>query len=168
MNAEMLPAALLFFLLAPLCAYAQQGASAAHPLIGTWKLVSVTRDAIPSGEKAGLMGPNPIGYITYGSDGRMMVLIVRSGRKAPRDAAATEAEAAALFKSMTAYAGKYSVQGDRVVHEVDISWNEPWTKTKQTRFFKLEGKHLHLTTPPSRDPVDGAYSTRTIVWERIE
>ncbi len=140
----------------------------ANPLIGTWRLVSVTREAIPSGEKTDMFGPNPIGYISYGADGRMLVVMVRSDRKAPRDLVATEAEGAALFKSMVAYGGRYSVQGDRVVHEVDISWNESWTNTKQTRFIKLDGDRLLLTTPQDRDPVDGVHSTRTIAWEKVK
>ncbi len=139
-----------------------------NPLIGTWKLVSVTREAIPSGENTDLMGPNPVGYLTYAPDGRMMVIMVRSDRKAPRDSVATEAEGAALFKGMVAYGGRYSVQGDRVVHEVDISWNEAWTNTKQTRLVKLEGDRLLLTTPPSEDPVDGVHSTRTVAWEKVK
>ncbi len=140
----------------------------ANLLIGTWRLVSVSREAIPSGEKTDLMGPNPFGYLTYGPDGRMMVIMVRSHRVAPRDAVATEAEGAALFKSMVAYGGTYSLQADRVMHEVDISWNVSWTNTKQTRFIKLEGDRLLLTTPQDRDPVDGLYSRRTIVWEKIK
>lgn len=145
----------------------QQGSSSPNPLIGTWKLVSATREAIPSGEKTDILGPNPIGYISYAPDGRMMVLIVRSNRTAPRDSVATEPEGAALFRSMIAYGGTYSLRGDRVVHDVDISWNESWTKSQQTRVLKLEGKRLTLTTSASKDPVDGIYSTRTLLWEKI-
>jgi hypothetical protein len=52
-------------------------------LLGTWRLVSVLREDLQTGVKADFFGPDPIGYITYSADRRMMVVIVRSrGRRA--------------------------------------------------------------------------------------
>src|SRR4051812_7559162 len=44
----------------------------ATALLGTWKMVSWTREVVGTGETSGAMGPNPIGYIAYHADGRMM------------------------------------------------------------------------------------------------
>src|SRR5258708_3338971 len=66
--------------LAALLSLANQAASAdpvPAQLIGTWRLVSNTLEEIPSGTRTDLFGPNPIGYIMYGADGRMMILQVR-------------------------------------------------------------------------------------------
>ena len=72
-------------------------------LIGTWKLIAAVREEISSGTKTEFLGPNPVGYINYGADGRMLVLTVGSGRRKPAGPKATSAEVEALFRSMTSY-----------------------------------------------------------------
>src|ERR1700722_11550875 len=72
--------------------------------LGTWKLVSYVRRDIPSGAKSDVMGPHPQGYINYCRDARMIVIIVGSNRKKPTATGVTPIEAAALLKSMLAYA----------------------------------------------------------------
>jgi hypothetical protein len=135
-------------------------------LIGTWRLVSVTRHDLATGAKADYIGPDPVGYINYSADRRMMVVIARSGRKKPAGAAATAAEADALMKSFVSYAGTYSIRGNEITHHVQASWNESWRGTDQTRLWRYDGARLHLDTPPSPDPVDGTVSVRSMVWER--
>ena len=146
---------------------AQQEEATRAKLLGTWKLVSVSSEEVPSGVKTPLLGSNPSGYINYGSDGRMMVLIVRGDRKKPEGNLATPSEGHALFKSMTAYAGTFNINGDKLTHNVDISWNETWTGTPQSRLLKFEGNHLILSTPLSPDPVNGKMSIRSLVWEKM-
>src|SRR4051812_48862829 len=51
-----------------------------HRLLGTWRLVSVIREEVPSGAKIDLLGPDPKGFPTYLADGRMMVMVVRGDR----------------------------------------------------------------------------------------
>jgi hypothetical protein len=136
-------------------------------LLGTWKLVSVSNEDIPSGAKADFFGPNPIGYLNYGADGRMMVVVVRSDRPKPQGAKVTTEEADALFKSMVSYAGTFSIDGDEVIHRVEISWNETWTGTEQRRIFRFDNDRLWLSTRPSPDPVSGKLSVRSMVWEKL-
>jgi len=136
-------------------------------LIGTWKLVSVSREEIPSGAHSDIFGPDPIGYINYGADGRMMVVIVRSDRPRPHDADVTAAEAQALIKSMVSYAGTFSIDGDEIIHRVEIAWNESWSGTQQRRRFRFEQGRLLLSTPPSPDPIDGKLSVRNMVWKKL-
>jgi hypothetical protein len=136
-------------------------------LLGTWKLVAAVREDIPSGTKTDLLGANPTGYINYAPDGRMMVLNVGSARRKPAGANATPAEAEALFRSMTSYAGTYSVDGNEITHHVDVSWNESWTGTRQKRFARFEGDRVYLSTPPSPDPLTGTMSVRTMTWEKV-
>jgi hypothetical protein len=115
-----------------------------HKLIGTWKLVSYIREEIPSGRTSDVMGPHPSGYLVYGADGRMMVIFVHSDRKKPIGAVANQAESEELMKGLVSYMGMYAVKGDSIVHHVDVSWNEAWTGTDQTRFYKFEGDRLSL------------------------
>jgi len=145
----------------------QLNPSARH-LLGTWSLVSVIREEIPSGATIDLMGPNPKGFITYSADGRMVAILARGDRKMPAANTATAAEAENLFRSVISYAGTYTIAGNEVTHHVDISWNESWTGTKQVRIFKFEGNKVSLSTPVSPDPFDGQMSIRSLVWEKVK
>ena len=69
-----------------------------------------------------------------------------------------------LHKYMVAYSGRYPVEAEKVVHHVDISWNESWTGTDQVRVFKLEGDKLTITAPV--DAINGLESTSVLIWER--
>jgi Lipocalin-like domain len=137
-------------------------------LIGTWKLISAVREELPSGVKVDQLGANPVGYINYASDGRMIAIIARSDRKKPAGARPTQGEAEALLTSMVSYAGAYTVAGNEVTHHVDVSWNESWTGTEQTRLFEFDAERLRLSTRPSPDPLDGRMSVRRMVWERVK
>jgi hypothetical protein len=138
--------------------------------LGTWKLVSYVREEIPSGAKSDVMGAHPSGYINYGRDGRMIVLIVGSDRKKPVGPVATPEEAEALIRSMLAYAGAYTVDSEAktVTHDIDVSWDESRTGESQLRTYKLDGDRLTLTTPPSNDPASGKNTVRTLIWERLK
>ena len=136
-------------------------------LIGTWKLIAAEREEIASGTKTDFLGPNPIGYINYAPDGRMMVLNVGSSRRKPIGASATSQEAEALFRSMTSYGGTYAIDGNEITHRVDISWNQAWTGTEQKRLARFEGNRAYLSTPPSLDPITGVMSVRTMTWEKL-
>ena len=74
-------------------------------LIGTWKLLEAVNEDLSTHEKTDIYKAGAVGLITYGADGRMMAIVVSSGRKKPGGDVATAPEAEALFRSMTAYAG---------------------------------------------------------------
>jgi len=92
--------------------------SARQHLLGTWKLITAVREEISSGTKTEFLGPNPVGYINYGADGRMLVLTVASGRGKPAGPKATSVEVEALFRSMTSYGGTYTIDGNEITHHV--------------------------------------------------
>jgi len=153
-----------------LSAQTDQANSIRQAILGTWKLVSYVREELPSGTKSDVMGAHPSGYINYGRDGRMMVIIVGSNRNKPAGAVATPDEAEALIRSMLAYAGTYSIdsQAKTVTHHIDISWDQSRTGTDQVRSYKLEGNRVTLTTEPSTDPATGNKTVRTLIWERLQ
>jgi hypothetical protein len=138
-------------------------------LLGTWKLVSIVAEDLSTGHKTDLWGTDPKGYITYGADGRMMVINVRNDREPPAAEVPTPGEAVDLYRGMLAYGGHYTIDGDEITHHVDISWNEAWTGTSQKRLFRFESDdRVHLSTRPSPDPVHGHMSTRTMTWEKMK
>src|SRR5579859_1109298 len=106
-------------------------------LIGNWKLVSwqVIVDNEPPQD---VFGSHPKGYLVLTREGRSIVVTTAEGRKS----GTSEAERAALQRSMLAYSGKYRVERDDFITVVDVSWNEEWNGTEQRRHFKLEGDRL--------------------------
>ncbi len=137
-------------------------------LWGTWRLVSFTRTITATGETSDVFGKEPHGYITYGPDGRMMALLVKSGRPRPDDVEKmTDAQRAELFRTMVAYAGSYTVEGDAVIHHIDVSANQNWTGSSQLRHVKFEGDRLILTTAPGPSSFDGKVGVGTLTFERV-
>ena len=136
-------------------------------LLGTWRILSWKRHGIASGEESDALGPDPLGYVNYSPDGRVMVFVLRSGRLRPESNPPSAAEKLALFDSMFAYVGTYEVYEDRVVHTLDGSWNELWTGTTQTRFLNFEGEKLVYTTPEMLDPMVGSLCTYRVVFGKV-
>lgn len=48
----------------------------------------------------------------------------------PRSDHRTDEEQISLYESIFAYAGTYTVEGEKVTHRVDIWWNQYFTGTK--------------------------------------
>ena len=143
--------------------------AAQEVLEGTWKLVSSTRTNTTTGATTDSFGPNPLGYITYGKDGRMMVLITRSDRPKPDSTdKMTDEQRSRLFSSMLAYSGTYKFDGETIEHHIDGSWNQVWTGTTQIRNVKKDGDRLIYTTQPGLSPIDGSMGFATVVWEKIK
>jgi hypothetical protein len=138
-----------------------------NPFIGTWTLRGTERKTLDNGETTPLWGVHPSGTLIYTAGGRMSALVLAENRKAPAAPMPTETEALSLFKSMVAYAGRYTVESDRVIHHVEQSWNQAWTGTDVVRFYRFDGNRLALTTAPAPNPRDGKLSVSTLVWERL-
>lgn len=133
----------------------------AEVLVGNWKLVSW--QVVTEGEARDLFGTKPKGYFILTREGRAMTVTTAEARK-PGE---SEAERAALHKSMLAYTGRYRLEGDEFVTTVDASWNESWNGTEQRRRFRLEGDKLYIESAPAPSILfPGKVDFRRIVWER--
>jgi len=140
----------------------------ASPLLGTWKLQSLVFEAIPSGQRSKPFGDHPDGYLSYSPDGRMYAIGAGEDRPKPRDPVPTDEEKVKLQGSMFAYAGSYTTDGEKVVHHVDISWNQSWTGTDLVRFYKLDGNTLTIRTARARNAIDGEEGEFVLVWEKVQ
>jgi len=92
------------------------GAAKTQPsqkMSGTYRLVSSTRTLVDTGKVIDSFGKDPTGFIMYAEDGRMMVLIVRGDRPKPTHEDMTDQQRADLFRSMAAYAGRYTFDGKK-------------------------------------------------------
>lgn len=143
-------------------------AQVGEELYGTWRLVSFTWQVVGTGETSDLFGKAPHGFINYGRDGRMFAIIVSDNRPKPTDLAKmTDQERAELFKTVIAYAGTFKLDGSRIVHNVDISWNENWTGTAQVRNFRIEGRRLIISVDPQLG-TEGRQITAVLTWEKVQ
>jgi hypothetical protein len=139
---------------------------------GTYRLITATNKLIDTGSVVNSYGEHPKGYITYGREGRMLVLITYDGRPKPQDVLKTSIEERdALYRSMVAYGGTYTFSGNQVEHHVDISWDETRSGTTVIRKVTRDGDRLtYVTEPfPTRNPETfGKMVVQTLIWERVQ
>lgn len=146
-----------------------------NPLLGTWKLIEI-KAILPDGTiNNEAFGINPIGYITYTIEGKMMVMFSKSERPFLSGNSASPLtnaihsvpieERAEAFSTFNSYAGSYTVDGEKVIHHVEIASIPNRIGKSLTRNFKLNGNRITLKTPPSRS--DDIPKIFELTWERI-
>lgn len=126
----------------------------ATALLGTWRMVSWTRESMRTGAVTDAMGPKPLGYIAYHADGRMMATVFDRRRQPPAGSTPTAAEKAELFDTMLAYVASYTLAAGMVTHHVEAAWNPAW-QIDLTRPFALDGDTLVISGAPGHDPTTG-------------
>ena len=119
-----------------------------------------------TGEVIDSYGPQPRGWITYGPDDRMMVVVAHDNRQKPSYESLSNEQKARLFGSFFSYAGRYELQEGGIIHHIDTSWNESWTGTTMKRFIRLHDGQAIYTTEPFAFSADGRDSVVTLVWEK--
>jgi len=135
-------------------------------LFGTWKQLSGTYVDLETGEERPGLSKSPNGYIHFARDGRMFNLTVDSSRQRPAGPRPTAAEAEALYRSLIAYTGTFGVDGDRVFFDLDVSWNESWTGTRQIRTFKLADNRLMISAEII-NPMTGKPARHRLIFEKV-
>jgi hypothetical protein len=98
----------------------------------------------------------------------MYAIGVVEDRPKPRDLLPTDQEKVKLQESMFAYAGTYTADGEKVVHHVDISWNQSWTGTDLVRFYKVDGDTLTIRTARAENAFDGEEGEFVLVWSKVQ
>ena len=147
-----------------------------NPLLGTWKLISVTATHPDGTVEPEVFGANPIGYITYTPEGKMMVIFSQSDRpplsgnaRSPLSDAIHSVpaeERAQAFTTFNAYAGTYTISENTVTHHVEVASMPNRIGQNLTRTFTLNGNQVTLKTPPSKS--DDVPKVFELVWERLE
>jgi Lipocalin-like domain len=141
--------------------------SDASALLGTWRQLSGTMVETDSGEQKSNLSAAPNGYVNFSADGRLILLSTDSARKPPAGQVPTAAEAEALYRSMIGYAGTYTVEGNKVTYDLDVTWNQSWTGTKQVRFWEVNGDRLTVTTPEIVNPLTGKPSVFKLTFRKV-
>jgi Lipocalin-like domain len=143
-------------------------AQAGDSVVGSWRLLSWVQEDVESKAVQTVFGDNPVGVITYTSDGHMSVFIANPKRRPTGGPLATDAEAADLYRTMVAYSGTYSIDGNKVTHKVEVSWNQAWNGTDQQRLIEVKDNRLTIKSPTMVSPISGKESINTLVWERMK
>jgi hypothetical protein len=133
-------------------------------LIGTWRLKSAYFVAQRTGDHLDVLGAEPFGYAVFESSGRMISILTSSA--GTRAASATDP--AALHKSMVAYTGRWLIDGDKLVTQVDGAWDPSWVGTEQVRHFMFDGCTLSIRTAPLDHPsFPGEEVIGYVDWEKV-
>jgi len=135
-----------------------------HALVGTWRLRSFELRST-DGKVSYPFGEEVRGYLFYNSDGFMSAAFENAKRTTSRSSDLAEAAVAVNYDQFMAYSGPYEVEGDRILHRVEVSSLDVWTGTLQERWFKLDGDRLTLLTSPLSVGSDAP--TGYLVWDRV-
>jgi hypothetical protein len=142
-------------------------AQTANELAGTWTLVSSTLEK--DGKTTDFYGPNPMGQVTFGADGRFLSLITRSDLPkfvSNNRVEGTPEENKAVVQGSIAFFGTYSVSDTDKIFTVHIeSCTFPnWNGTERKEYFSISGDELHFTSISK----DSAGGTDHLVWKRAK
>jgi hypothetical protein len=141
---------------------------AADSLVGTWRLVSLVSEETESKAVHKPYGDNPSGLISYTSDGYLVYIITDPTRRPPAAPKATDTEAAQLYRTMGAYAGRYKTDNDKLIVNPEVASSPALVGTEQTYIFEVKGDRYELKTNPFVSPTTGKQIVNTLVWERVK
>jgi hypothetical protein len=102
----------------------------------------------------------------YTKEGMVIVVSTPAGRAkvdAKDPSQATLEEKARMADGVVAYAGRYEIKGDEVIHHIEVSFFPNLVGRANVRKPTLQGKLLILTTEP-----DEKGGVERIYWERVD
>jgi len=125
-------------------------------IVGTWRLVA-TRAKNDAGEPMHApYGPEPMGTVTFGANGRMLSVLCDSRRTLPADE---------TIREYNSYCGNYTFDGQTLVTRVDAAAHADRMNTDQVRRVVFNGDRMSLFPPPS--PWKGVMQHREMIWEKV-
>jgi Lipocalin-like domain len=138
-------------------------------LVGTWRLVSYEART-SAGEVRYPLGRHVVGQLVYDVGGNMSAHVMRVDRPtfATDDSGSgTDAKVRAAFEGHVAYFGTYTIDSSArtVTHHVHGASYPNWIGRDQIRYYRVDGPHLVLSSPPILDR--GESLKYTLIWERI-
>ena len=136
------------------------------PLIGTWSLLDWYNET-DAGQRLYPLGKQATGYISYSQDGFVFVHMMAADRASfcvndPFGGTADEDSEA--FKTHITYAGRYTYNGDHVIHDVTQASCPNWIGTKQIRQVALVDQRLRLSAAGAT--FQGQKVTAFVEWTR--
>jgi hypothetical protein len=138
-------------------------------LIGTWKLVAFESRS-NDGAVTYPFGKDTSGYYIFSADGYMSVALMSAKRKQYSSGDMLRGlaeEKMAAAESYISYAGRYEVQGNKIVVHCEVSFFPNWVGSEQVRFFEFSDNENTLTLSTFPMKIGGKDLTSILVWQRI-
>jgi lipocalin-like protein len=125
-------------------------------IVGTWRL-AMTRATNDAGQPMRPpYGPNPMGIVVFGANGRMMAVLCDGRTSMPDDEP---------LREYMSYCGNYRFDGSTLVARVDASSDPNRVGGDQVRRVHFEDGRLVLMPPPR--PWRGETQHREMFFERM-
>jgi hypothetical protein len=139
-------------------------AHTANDLVGTWSLISITYEQ--NGKTTQPYGANPKGIEIFGSDGRVVVVIVSPDL--PKFASnnrveGTAEENKAVVQGSVAFFGTYKADDKSYSLQIEGSTFPNFAGTSQKRTFVIKGDELTVSNAASSTGLPS-----TAVWRRVK
>lgn len=129
-------------------------------LLGTWSLVSCV--SYKNGEGTPSFGEPPIGQIQYTADGKMSAFLMDPAWTAKGEPAANG------LSDFFSYAGRWTLNGDQVRHDIEICSIPKKVGTAFERTVTTTDEHhMELSTAPETSKSGAVYVT-VLSWQRIQ
>lgn len=135
-------------------------------IVGQWRLMSF-REQAPDGTWNDALGAGARGYISYSAAGHMQAMIGAADRPRLRGewSSIPDRDRARCLDRMVAYAGRYTLGADRVLHHVEVCWIPNWEGRDLVRLASFPLPHqLLLRTEPST--AGRVRPMQEVLWER--
>lgn len=115
-------------------------------VLGRWNIISWLQ-LYDDGRQTAPLGEKLQGFIRYLEDGDMICMIARADRSnfvTGGQWDASDEEKGAAYNSMLAYAGRYRIEGNTIVHMVEHSLFPNWIGGEQRRLVRMTGDDLFI------------------------
>ena len=123
-------------------------------IIGSWKLVSFEVDDLGGDDGVRYpYGHDVSGVLIYEQHGSMCEIIAANTRPHVSAIDASfmlDKEKIAITEHFSAFAGTFKIQGDKIIHHIEVSFHTKWTGTTLERSYSFEDEKLSIRNSPIR------------------
>ena len=136
-------------------------------LLGSWELVEWRIDYPDGRASTWPFGKDAIGLLLYAPDGWMSATMSRrerAGLSATSALKADDASKARAFQEYLAYCGRWSLQGSKIAHAVEMSLNPSLIGLPHSRDARVDAGTLTLLATESLS--GGSERVHQILWRR--
>jgi hypothetical protein len=140
-------------------------AYAESDIVGSWKQSAFYQKVLATGERRDIYGDKVLGRAIYTKEGTFCTMATAADRKQAAPAV-SELEKSALFSSMYAYCGKYTVDGSKISTIPDTAWAPAWLSSPHDGKWEIKGKTLTVETTPFKSMRDGVDVIAIVQYER--
>jgi hypothetical protein len=138
-------------------------------VVGTWSITSLSYRILDTDERVQPFGDQVNGLIHYSPGGHMAVFLQKKNLPMPSYNDYSDAGRAQIHKEIIgAYAGTYSVDGNKVTHHISAAWRPDWVGQDQVRYVDVKGDTLTITSAPLVSVVTGKPSVSILTFVRVE